>query len=65
MPHWPLHGPLELKLAAPTQYQNVRTAQVQDLSTVLTLDPGANPLPTPVTLNDYTSKVGWNAGACV
>jgi len=37
--------------------------QVQDLSTVLPLDAGGVPLPTPVTVNDSTSKTGWNAGA--
>jgi len=42
---------------------SIEKTQVQDLSTVLPLDSDGNPLPTPVTVNDYTSKVGWNAGA--
>jgi len=44
---------------------SVEKTQVQDLSTLLPLDPDGNPLPTPVTLNDYTAKVGWTAGAYV
>jgi outer membrane receptor protein involved in Fe transport len=39
--------------------------QVDDLSTVLPLDAAGNPLPAPVTVNDSTSKVGWNVGAYV
>ena len=42
---------------------SVEKTQVQDLSTVLPLDPDGYPLPTPVTLNDYTAKIGWTAGA--
>jgi len=42
---------------------SIEKTQVQDLSAVLPLDADGNPLPTPVTVNDYTSKVGWNAGA--
>ena len=44
---------------------SIEQTQVQDLATVLPLDSVGNPLPTPVTLNDYTSKVGWNAGVYV
>jgi outer membrane receptor protein involved in Fe transport len=44
---------------------SIEKTQVQDLSTVLPLDADGNPLPTPVTLNDYTSKVGWTAGGYV
>jgi len=39
--------------------------QVQDLSTVLPLDDEGIPLPTPVLVNDYTSKIGWTAGGYV
>ncbi|MGA3156591.1 MAG: TonB-dependent receptor, partial [Steroidobacteraceae bacterium] len=42
---------------------SVEKTQVQDLSTVLPLDAEGNPLPTPVTLNDYTQKTGWIAGS--
>jgi outer membrane receptor protein involved in Fe transport len=44
---------------------SIEKTQVQDLSSVLPLDADGNPLPTPVTLNDYTSKVGWTAGGYV
>jgi outer membrane receptor protein involved in Fe transport len=44
---------------------SIEKTQVQDLSTVLPLDPNGNPLPTPVTLNDYTPKTGWIAGGYV
>jgi outer membrane receptor protein involved in Fe transport len=44
---------------------SIEKTQVQDLSTVLPLDADANPLPTPVTVNDYTSKTGWTAGGYV
>jgi outer membrane receptor protein involved in Fe transport len=44
---------------------SVEQTKVGDLSTVLPLDPYGNPLPTPVTINDYTSKLGWNAGGYV
>jgi outer membrane receptor protein involved in Fe transport len=41
---------------------SIEKTQVQDLAAVLPLDADGNPLPTPLTLNDYTSKVGWIAG---
>jgi hypothetical protein len=41
---------------------SVEQTQVGDLATVLPLDSQGNPLPTPVTLNDYTEKSGWTAG---
>jgi hypothetical protein len=44
---------------------SVEKTQVQDLSTVLPLNAEGNPLPTPVTLNDYTPKTGWTAGGYV
>jgi hypothetical protein len=44
---------------------SVEQTKVGDLSTVLPLDPDGNPLPTPVTINDYTSKTGWNVGGYV
>jgi outer membrane receptor protein involved in Fe transport len=44
---------------------SIEKTQVQDLSTVLPLDPDDNPLPTPVTLNAYTPKTGWIAGGYV
>jgi outer membrane receptor protein involved in Fe transport len=44
---------------------SVERTQVQDLSTLLPLDAAGNPLPTPVTVNDYTTKVAWTAGAYV
>jgi len=44
---------------------SIEKTQVQDLATVLPLDADGNPLPTPVTLNDYTPKLGWIAGAYV
>lgn len=44
---------------------SVEKTQVQDLASVLPLDADGNPLPTPVVVNDYTAKVGWNAGAYV
>jgi outer membrane receptor protein involved in Fe transport len=44
---------------------SIEKTQVQDLATVLPLDAAGSPLPTPVTLNDYTSKIGWNAGGYV
>jgi outer membrane receptor protein involved in Fe transport len=44
---------------------SIEKTQVQDLSTVLPLDPAGNPLPAPVTLNDYTPKVGWTAGGYI
>jgi len=42
---------------------SVEKTAVQDLATVLPLDTNGDPLPSPVTLNDYTAKLGWNAGA--
>jgi outer membrane receptor protein involved in Fe transport len=44
---------------------SVEKTQVQDLATVLPLDADGNPLPTPVTVNDYTPKTGWTAGGYV
>jgi outer membrane receptor protein involved in Fe transport len=44
---------------------SIEKTQVQDLSTVLPLDSAGNPLPTPVTLNDYTPKTGWTAGGYI
>jgi len=44
---------------------SVEKTQVQDLATVLPLDGNGNPLPSPVTVNDYTTKLGWTAGAYV
>jgi outer membrane receptor protein involved in Fe transport len=44
---------------------SIEKTQVQNLATVLPLDAEGNPLPTPVTLNDYTPKTGWIAGAYV
>jgi outer membrane receptor protein involved in Fe transport len=44
---------------------SIEKTQVQDLATVLPLGADGNPLPTSVTLNDYTSKVGWTAGGYV
>ena len=42
---------------------SIEKTQVQDLATVLPLDTNANPLPTPVMVNDYAPKTGWIAGA--
>jgi outer membrane receptor protein involved in Fe transport len=44
---------------------SIEKTQVQDLATVLPLNAEGSPLPAPVTLNDYTSKVGWTAGGYV
>jgi outer membrane receptor protein involved in Fe transport len=44
---------------------SIERTEVDDLATVLPLDPQGNPVPTPVTLNDYTSKLGWSAGGYV
>ncbi len=44
---------------------SIEKTQVQDLATVLPLDADGNPLPTPVTVNDYTPKTGWTAGGYV
>jgi hypothetical protein len=43
----------------------VEKTQVQDLSTVLPLDAEGDPLPDPLIVNDYSAKVGWNAGGYV
>jgi outer membrane receptor protein involved in Fe transport len=45
---------------------SVEQTRVDDISTVLpccALD--GSPLPTPLTVNDYTSKLGWNLGGYV
>jgi len=39
--------------------------QVSNTSTVLPLDSSGNPLPTPETLTDANSKLGWNLGAYI
>jgi outer membrane receptor protein involved in Fe transport len=44
---------------------SIERTEVDDLATVLPLDLQGNPLPTPVTLNDYTAKLGWSAGGYV
>jgi outer membrane receptor protein involved in Fe transport len=44
---------------------SIEKTQVQDLSTVLPLGPDGSPLPFPETLDDYRSKIGWNAGGYV
>jgi outer membrane receptor protein involved in Fe transport len=44
---------------------SVEKTAVQDLATLLPLDANGNPLPTPVTVNDYTPKTGWTAGVYV
>ena len=44
---------------------NVDDSEVQNVSTVLPLDAEGNPLPTPIVVNDYRAKVGWEAGAYV
>lgn len=44
---------------------SVEETRVKDLSTVLPLGADGNPLPTPMTLNDYTAKTGWTAGGYV
>jgi outer membrane receptor protein involved in Fe transport len=44
---------------------SIEHTEVDDLATVLPLDPEGNPLPTPVTLNDYTAKLAWSAGGYV
>ncbi|HMK84524.1 MAG TPA: TonB-dependent receptor [Steroidobacteraceae bacterium] len=41
---------------------DVEHTQVDDLSTVLPLAPDGEPVPAPLTLNDYHAKVGWTAG---
>ena len=44
---------------------SIERTQVDDLSTVLPLGPDGTPDSTPVSLNDFHSKTGWNAGAYV
>jgi outer membrane receptor protein involved in Fe transport len=44
---------------------SLEKTQVEDLSTVLPLNAEGSPVPTPVMVNDYTSKIGWTAGAYV
>jgi outer membrane receptor protein involved in Fe transport len=44
---------------------SVEQTKVDDFSTLLPLDANGNPLPTPVTINDATSKLGWAAGGYV
>ena len=44
---------------------SVEHTQVDDLATVLPVTPDGEVLPTPLTLDDHTSKTGWNAGAYV
>ncbi len=44
---------------------SIEQTKVDDLSTVLPLGVDGTPLPTPVTLNDYTSKLGWILGGYV
>jgi outer membrane receptor protein involved in Fe transport len=41
---------------------SIEKTQVQNLSDVLPLDAAGDPLPTPVTINDYTAKIGWTSG---
>jgi outer membrane receptor protein involved in Fe transport len=51
-------------LRAGFDFSEERT-QVDDLSTILPLGSDGNPLPTPLSLNDYTSKLGWNFGGYI
>jgi hypothetical protein len=44
---------------------SVEQTKVDDVATVLPLDADGNPIPTPETLNDYNSKLGWIGGAYV
>ena len=49
---------------------SIEHTQVDDLATVLPttaspLNPEGDPLPNPITLNDFNSKIGWNAGGYV
>lgn len=44
---------------------SVEQTRVRDLATVLPLGANGDPLPTPVTLNDYTPKTGWTAGGYI
>lgn len=44
---------------------NLENSVMDDLSTVLPLDSGGNPLPNPETLNDSTTELGWTGGAYV
>jgi outer membrane receptor protein involved in Fe transport len=44
---------------------SIEQTKVDNLSAVLPLGADGNPLPTPVSLNDFTSKVGWNLGGYI
>jgi outer membrane receptor for ferrienterochelin and colicin len=44
---------------------SVEQTEVDNLSTVLPLDSDGNPLPTPFTVDDYRSKLGWTLGGYV
>lgn len=44
---------------------SLEQTRVNNLSTVLPLDAEGNPLPTPINLDDYTSKRGWDVGGYV
>jgi len=44
---------------------NIEQTQVSNVSTVLPLDGNGNPVPTPVTLQESTSKTGWNVGTYI
>jgi hypothetical protein len=44
---------------------SVEHTQVDDLATVLPVNPEGDPSLPPETLNDYTTKVGWVAGSYV
>jgi outer membrane receptor protein involved in Fe transport len=41
---------------------SVEHTQVYDIATVLPVAPDGTVLPVPLTVNDYTPKVGWTAG---
>jgi outer membrane receptor protein involved in Fe transport len=41
---------------------SVEHTQVYDIATVLPVAPDGTVLPDPLTINDYTPKVGWTAG---
>jgi hypothetical protein len=41
---------------------SIEHTQVYDIATVLPVTPDGTVLPTPLTINDYTQKTGWNAG---
>jgi outer membrane receptor protein involved in Fe transport len=44
---------------------SIEQTEVTDQSTVLPLDSNGDPVPAPVTLTDYTSKLSWGAGGYV